>query len=118
MKRRLQPAGLPMLRTAYVDAVATDPACQGRGYGSAVMRAVALAADGARYEIAGPQTDSRAGFYGRVGWEHWRGPLAARAADELIPTPDQRGALILRLALTPPLDLDARLTIEHSGRIW
>src|SRR5579864_3230979 len=36
--RWLQPEGCPPLRTAYVDAVAVDPACQGRGLGSAMLR--------------------------------------------------------------------------------
>ena len=40
----------PVLRTAYVDAVATAPADQGRGHASAVMRA--LAANITDYDIA------------------------------------------------------------------
>src|SRR5262245_22377433 len=36
--RWLQPEGLPVLKTAYVDAVATLPVYQGQGYGSALMR--------------------------------------------------------------------------------
>ena len=63
--RWLQPAGLPLLRTAYVDAVATLPARQGQGVGSAVMRALA-AAVAEEYEIACLETQ-RAGFYARLG---------------------------------------------------
>ncbi|MCE7982633.1 MAG: N-acetyltransferase [Caldilinea sp. CFX5] len=113
--RWLQPAGLPLLKTAYVDAVATFPAYQGQGFGSAVMQH--LAAHIADYEIACLQTE-RQSFYARLGWEEWRGPLAGRGAEGLIPTPDQRGVMILRLAHTPPLTLDELLTIEVSGRIW
>src|SRR5713101_156536 len=36
--RWLQPEGLALLKTAYVDAVSTAPAFQGQGFGSAVMR--------------------------------------------------------------------------------
>src|SRR5574342_947242 len=36
--RWLQPEGQPLLKTAYVDAVATLPAYQRQGYGSALMR--------------------------------------------------------------------------------
>src|SRR5512139_3504752 len=36
--RWVQPERRPILRTAYVDTVATLPAYQRRGYGSAVMR--------------------------------------------------------------------------------
>ncbi len=35
--RWLQPKGLPLLRTAYIDAVATLPAYQGQGIGSTLM---------------------------------------------------------------------------------
>ncbi len=53
--RWLQPEGLPVLRTAYVDAVATLPAYQGQGIGSRVMRhLVSVIAD---FEIACLETD-------------------------------------------------------------
>jgi len=39
--RWLQPEGLALLKTAYVDAVSTAPAFQGQGFGSAVMRHLA-----------------------------------------------------------------------------
>jgi aminoglycoside 2'-N-acetyltransferase I len=114
--RWLQPEGLPLLRTAYVDAVATLPAYQGQGYGSAVMRQLASESDD--YTIACLETD-KPGFYARLGWELWRGPLAGRGAQGLVPTPEQTGIMILRLPLTPPLDLDRELTIEcQVGRIW
>ena len=113
--RRLQPEGQPMLRTAYVDAVATLPAYQGQGIGSMLMRHLAsLLSD---FEIACLETE-RVSFYARLGWEEWRGPLAGRRADELLPTPDQKGIMILRLARTPALDVDSSLTIEYDGRIW
>jgi aminoglycoside 2'-N-acetyltransferase I len=114
--RWLQPAGQRVLKTAYVDAVATLPAYQGRGYGSAVMQH--LAANISDYSIACLQTKSP-GFYERMGWQAWRGPLAGRRERGLVPTPDQRGIMIFRLAGTPPLDLEALLTIEcQSERIW
>jgi aminoglycoside 2'-N-acetyltransferase I len=113
--RWLQPEGLPLLRTAYVDAVATLPAYQGQGIGSMVMRHLAsLLAD---FDIGCLETD-RVSFYARLGFEEWQGPLAGRKANELIPTPDQKGIMILRLARTPPLDISGSLTIEYAGRIW
>ena len=113
--RWLRPEGLPILRAAYVDAVATLPAYQGQGIGSAVMQHLAtLLAD---FEIACLETD-RVSFYTRLGWEEWRGPLAGRRGTELLPTPDQQGIMILRLARTPALDVDSSLTIEYDGRIW
>lgn len=114
--RWAQPEGLHVLKTAFVDAVSTHPAHQGRGYSSAAMRR--LAEDVGDFEIGCLQTDI-APFYERLGWELWRGPLAGRTDDGLVPTPDQRGVMVLRLEKTPALDLDALLTIERqSGRIW
>ena len=114
--RWVQPEGQRALKTAYVDAVATLPMYQGRGHGSAIMRR--LAAEIGDYEIACLQTD-RPGFYERLGWEVWRGTLAGRSDDRLIPTPQQRGVMVLRLPQTPPLDLEKQLTIEcQPERIW
>ena len=70
------------------------------------------------YEIGCLQTD-KPGFYDRLGWELWRGPLAGRGTDGLVPTPDQRGVMVLPLLSTPPLDLDTSLTVEvQADRIW
>jgi aminoglycoside 2'-N-acetyltransferase I len=114
--RWLQPAGLPVLRTAYVDAVSTLPAYQGQGFGSAVMRHLAANIDD--YVIACLETD-RPAFYTRLGWEVWRGPLAGRTGHGLKPTPEQTGIMVLRQPQTPRLDLDSLLTIESQGiRIW
>ena len=115
--RWLQPEGLPLLKTAYVDAVATLPAYQGRGHGSALMRYLASQID-QEYMIACLET-GRVDFYERLGWEVWRGPLAGRSEQGLIPTPEQKGTMILRLSQTPALDLNSMLTIEcQGGRIW
>jgi aminoglycoside 2'-N-acetyltransferase I len=113
--RWLQPEGLPVLRTAYVDAVATLPAYQGQGIGSALMQH--LASGITDYEIACLGTD-KVSFYARLGWQEWQGPLAGRKETELMPTPDQKGIMILALANTPALDLNGSLTIEYDGRIW
>ncbi len=114
--RWLQPERRPILRTAYVDTVATLPAYQRRGYGSAVMEE--LAANMSAYDIACLKTD-RLIFFERLGWQRWRGPRAGRAGRELIPTPAQQNIMILRLARTPPLDLERLLTIEtQAGRLW
>lgn len=114
--RWLQPEGQPVLKTAYIDAVATLPAYQGQGYGSALMRQ--LARDIGDYALACLETE-RTAFYEKLGWEVWRGSLAGRGEHGLIPTPDQTGIMVLRLPQTPALDLDRGLTIEcQAGRIW
>ena len=115
--RWLQPEGQPVLKTAYVDAVATLPAYQRRGYGSTLMRQLASEIDH-DYVIAGLETE-RLAFYERLGWEMWRGHLAGRSEQGLILTPKQSGIMVLRLSQTPTLDLDQGLTIEcQTGRIW
>jgi len=114
--RGAQPAGAPVLRTAYVDAVSTHPDQQHNGYGTATLRKLAASIDD--YEIGCLQTDIP-GFYERLGWELWRGPLAGRDDTGVVPTREQTGVMVLQLEATPPLDLDALLTIERQQyRIW
>ncbi len=114
--RWVQPERRPVMRTAYVEAVATLPAYQRRGYGTALMRE--LISYIAEYDLGCLKTN-RAPFFERLGWQRWRGPCAGRAGNELIPTPDEHNVMILRLASTPPLNLDRSLTIEvQAGRIW
>lgn len=108
--RWLQPAGLPPLRTAYVEAVATHPDCQRHGYGTLVMRR--LAEEITAYDLGG-LSPAVTPFYTRLGWENWRGP-----DDSLLPTP-QEAIMILRTPQTPPLDLDALITAEwREGELW
>jgi aminoglycoside 2'-N-acetyltransferase I len=114
--RWAQPEGHSELKTAYVDAVSTHPSHQHMGFGTTVMRDLAAHIDD--YEIACLQTDIP-GFYEPLGWESWRGPLAGRGDDGLIPTPDQRGVMVLTLPRSPELDFDGALTIEcQPERIW
>lgn len=116
MTRWLQPGQHAPLRTAYVDAVATLPAYQGRGIGSALMRR--LAHQIREYELGGLAT-SRASFYERLGWELWRGPLNARTEQGFQLTPNEQ-VMILRLPKTPPdLDLSLPLSVEwRAGSVW
>src|SRR5439155_12055411 len=62
--RWLQPEGLPLLRTAYVDAVATRPSYQGQGIGSTLMRHLATVI--ADFEMACLETE-RVSFSARLG---------------------------------------------------
>ncbi len=114
--RWLQPESLPVMRTAYVDAVSTSPAHQGQGIGSRVMRH--LVSQLAGYDIACLETDKPA-FYARLGWQQWRGPKAGRDGEHLIATPDEQIVMIHKLDKTLGLNLYGLLTIEcQSGRIW
>ena len=113
--RWLQPQGQELLRTAYVEAVATAPSYQGRGFGTALMRE--MRAQIGDYEL-GALSPSEVVFYERFGWERWRGPLAIRTEKGLVATPCEE-VMILRLARTPNLDLNAGLTAEwRSGELW
>lgn len=114
--RWLQPEQMPELKTAYVDAVATLPSVQRQGFGTAVMEH--LAANVSDYAIAALKT-ARPDFYARLGWSLWRGRLAGRGPSGVVPTPEQKGVMVLRLPQTPSINLESDLTIEcQSSRIW
>jgi aminoglycoside 2'-N-acetyltransferase I len=105
----------PPLHTAYVELVATEPVCQGRGFASAVMRRLAEATSD--FEL-GALCPAEEGLYARLGWVFWRGPLFIRKNGVLWPTPDER-VMILPLPRTPPLDLDSPLSAEwRPGELW
>lgn len=114
--RWLQPDGLPELRTAYIEAVATLPRYQGQGYGSAVMRTLVPHIND--YEL-GALSPSYSDFYTRLGWELWQGSLFIRTASGLEPSPADEEAMILRLPKTPALNLHTALSAEwREGELW
>jgi len=107
--------GRKKLQSAYVEAVATRPRLQGRGYASAVMRAVAGHITGFDIGALSP-FDMR--YYERLGWETWRGPLLVAMEGGEAPTPDEE-VMILRFPHTPLLDLDGPLAAPwRPGEIW
>lgn len=114
--RSLEVEGLPMLHTAYVELVATDPPMQRRGFASALLqRAVA---ESSSYDIAAlSPSDDR--FYARLGWEKWRGPLRVRTDAGTIDTPEEE-IMIHRLPRTPhELDVERAVSVEwRRGEIW
>lgn len=113
--RQLQYDDGVMLRTAYVEGVATDPAHQGRGYATAVMWALQAAI--LDFDLAA-LSPFDVGWYARLGWEPWCGPLSIRTAGDLLPTPDE-AVMILRLPRTPALDLAKALSAEWcEGELW
>lgn len=114
--RLLQPGTSQPLRTAYVEAVATDPAFQGRGFATEVLERVAV--EIRNYELGG-LSPARPSLYARLGWELWRGPLYIRTPTGRDSTPGE-SVMILRLERTPAdLDLDAPLSAEwRIGELW
>jgi aminoglycoside 2'-N-acetyltransferase I len=111
--RRLEFGGAP-LHAGYVEAVATAPHAQGRGFGSMVM--TELAGVMHREFDVGVLSTGRHAFYERLGWERWAGPTAVRQADgRVVRTPeDDDGIMVLRfgrsrqLLPTAPLVCDVR----------
>lgn len=71
--RWLQPEGHPLLKTAYIDAVATLPSAQGRGHASTLMRLLAEKVAG-EYVIGCLETERVEfinGWVGRPGVVRW-----------------------------------------------
>jgi aminoglycoside 2'-N-acetyltransferase I len=113
--RWLQPEGQKLLRTAYVEAVATAPEHRGQGLATAVLKELQIQIRD--YQL-GALSPSDPAFYERLGWELWQGPLAIRLPNELLPRPDGR-VMILRLDSTPQLDLNSPLTAElQTANLW
>jgi aminoglycoside 2'-N-acetyltransferase I len=117
VERSLHVDGVP-LRTGYVEAVATLPAHQGRGHGSALMSAVngLIERD---FEIGALGTGSQ-GFYERLGWQIWRGPSAVRTERGDERTPDEDGyIMVLTTPSTPPIALTEPISCEwREGDVW
>lgn len=114
--RLLQPGNLPPLRTAYVEAVATDPTLRHRGFATAIMRRIAAEVQAFDLAALSPFDEH---YYARLGWETWQGPLLIRTQDGLQPSPDDETVMILRLPKTPALDLTQPLSAEwREGEVW
>ena len=114
--RWLQAGNGPLLRTAFVEAVATEPAFQGRGFRHAESCKTLQTAI-VDYDLAGLSTGIPA-FYTRLGWQSWRGPLFVRTEVGLLATPSD-AVMILSLSRTPPFDLDGPLSAEwRVGELW
>ncbi len=117
VERELRAAEQP-LRTGYVEAVATVPAEQRRGHGTAVMREVNTHIADA-YELGALGTGSQS-FYERLGWQVWRGSSSVRGPAGNVATPDDDGyILVLLTPSTPPLDLDLPISCDwREGDVW
>jgi aminoglycoside 2'-N-acetyltransferase I len=115
--RYLQVGTNPLMRTAYVEAVATEANYRNRGFASAIMKY--LIGEIQDYELAALSPFS-VEYYERLGWELWRGPLFIRTKEgNLKPSLDGEEVMIFRLPKTPRLDLNAPLSAEwREGELW
>ncbi len=120
--------GAVPLATAYIEYVATEPALQGQGLASQLLRFLvgfiqnkeglkAILHQDLNYELAAlAPADSQ--FYERLGWELWQGDLYIRQNDQLIPTPDD-DVMIYRLITTPDITITDDLSAEwREGELW
>ena len=117
VERTLHVAGIPV-RTGYVEAVATAPAEQGRGYGSELIRAVNELVE-RDFELGVLGTGSQ-GFYERLGWRIWQGPSSVLSASGEIATADDDGYIMYLLTPSSPrLDPSAPIACEwREGDVW
>jgi aminoglycoside 2'-N-acetyltransferase I len=117
VERELHVDGHP-LRSGYVEAVATTPDRQGKGFGSHVMADVTSYIRG-KFELGALGT-GRHRFYERLGWVTWNGESFVRTPDGLRRTPDEDGyILVLATPSTPPLDLTAPISCDwRPGDVW
>lgn len=120
--------GASPLMTAYVEYVATEPACQGQGLASQLLRFLLdyiQNEEVLRTELHIEQcfklaalTPANIQFYARLGWELWQGDLYIRQDDTLTPTPED-DVMIYRLSRTPEICLINDLSAEwREGELW
>lgn len=108
------------MHTGYVEGMATREAYRRRGIASVLMRA-ANAHIEENYEL-GALSDGTdiEGFYGRLGWQEWRGPTYVDTADGPQRTSEEDGLVkVLPTAKTSGLDLDAAISCDwRTGDAW
>ncbi len=106
-------------RVGYVEAVATWPHDERRGFGTAVMREIDAIID-SDYDLGLLGTGEH-GFYERLGWVRWRGPSSVQLPDgSLRPTPDDDGYLMaLPTSRSGALTVDMPIRCEwRPGDVW
>lgn len=109
-------AGTPM-RAAVVEAVATRPDRRHRGLGREAMGRLVAEITSADYDL-GVLWAFDSGWYGRLGWERWSGPVG-QVVDGVIEPVVGDDVMIHRLPRTPDLDLSLPLLVDDqagSGR--
>ena len=99
----------PLLRTAFLDALAVDEKFRKRGIASSMM--TRLVEEITDYDIAVLTTDS-IDFYKRIGWQAWQGPVSFQRVDGRITPLNNQTFMVLSLPKTPALDVNLPLTVE------
>jgi aminoglycoside 2'-N-acetyltransferase I len=117
VERALHVDNAMTLKSAYIEAVATHPRHQRRGYAGAILTSIPPLLG--EYDVAA-LAPSHASFYARLGWEKWQGPLTyLDPAGVEFPTPEEE-VMIYRLPRTPAsLSLRSKLTTQWRPiEIW
>ena len=115
LTRRLRVGAGPWLEAGYVEGVATHADFRRQGYGSAVMRR--LQGEISSFDL-GALSPSQPGWYERLGWERWQGPLFIVKDGAAEATPDD-SVMVYRTSKTGDLDLTASLTAEwRPFELW
>jgi aminoglycoside 2'-N-acetyltransferase I len=117
VERELRVDDLGALSTAYVEAVATLPSHQRRGYAHALLARVPPLVR--QFDLAA-LSPSDPSFYRPLGWEMWEGPLSyIEPAGNEVTTPEEQ-LMIYRLPATPAsLDVRAKLTVDWRPlEVW
>ena len=104
--------------TGYVEAVATEPARQGLGLGTAVMELIRELIE--THHGLGALSTGEHHFYERLGWERWRGPTYVRDGDQMTRTIDEDdGIMVLRFGPSVDVDLRSPISCERrAGDAW
>ena len=100
----------PLLKTAYIEGLATDSDYRHRGFALQVVRRAMAEVQG--FDIAATSTGLN-DFFSSLRWQVWQGPLYCRKGQELISMPGEQGCvMVFPLPKSPPLDLNQPLSIE------
>lgn len=117
VERELHTSGYE-LATGYVEAVATFPAYERRGFATAIMKEVATFIEGT-FQLGALGSGLHA-FYQRRGWLIWQGSTFVRTDEGVVATPEDDGFVFVRLTpATPPLDILQPISCEwRAGDVW
>ena len=99
----------PLLKTAFLDAVAVDKKYRKRGFASIMM--TRLAGEITKYDRAVLTTNSP-DYYIHLGWKSWQGLVYFQRDDGRTTPLNNSTLMVLFLPGTPALDLNEPLTIE------
>lgn len=108
------------LRSAYVDAVFTNPIFQHKGYAKRLMKKVVEVMYDYNFDLGALETDYIK-LYEYVGFENWKGNLyGIDFSNNIIETPEAKGhVMIYKFNKSNFLDINNNLLIlNQSSRIW